>query len=222
VFEELNPGDIALILDDDFLLAPDYLTKTLEVFRADPHVVLATGTVLADGIRGPGFNHAEGRKLLEDLNTADLPDNLKPAYSGYGCNIAFRMSVVAAYELWFDEDLPLYSWLEDVDFSRRIARYGKLVKSGAMRGVHLGTKTGRTPGVRLGYSQVANPIYLNRKGSMPLWHVAEMVGRNTLSNLLHSVHPPEYADFRGRLKGNWLAFVDLLRGRITPGRILEL
>jgi glycosyltransferase involved in cell wall biosynthesis len=222
VFEELNPSDIVLMLDDDFLMAPDYLRKTLEIFQNDPEVVLATGTVLADGIRGPGYNHAEGRALLAERNTDDLPNTIKPAYSGYGCNFAFRVSVVAAYELWFDEDLPLYSWLEDVDFSRRMARYGKLVKSGAMRGVHLGTKIGRTPGVRLGYSQVANPIYLKRKGSMTPWHVLEMTSRNVLSNLLHSVRPPAYADFRGRLKGNLLAFADLLRGRISPGRILDL
>ena len=222
VFEECTPDDIVLMLDDDFLMAPDYLQKTLEVFQADPEVVLATGTVLADGIRGPGYNHAEGRQLLAELNRDDLPDTIRPAFSGYGCNFAFRVSVVAAYELWFDEDLPLYSWLEDVDFSRRIARYGKLVKSGAMRGVHLGTKTGRTPGVKLGYSQIANPVYLKRKGSMTLAHVLEMTSRNTLSNLLHSVRPPPYADFRGRFKGNLLALTDLVRGRVAPARILDL
>ena len=222
VFEELNPADIVLMLDDDFLMAADYLQKTLEVFQNDSDVVLATGTVLADGIRGPGFSHAEGRRLLAERNRNDLPNTLRPAFAGYGCNFAFRVSVVAAYELWFDEDLPLYSWLEDVDFSRRIARYGKLVKSGAMRGVHLGTKTGRTPGLKLGYSQVANPAYLKRKGSMTLKHVLEMTSRNMLSNLLHSFRPPPYADFRGRLRGNLLALADLVRGRITPERILDL
>ena len=222
VFEECTPDDIVLMLDDDFLMAPDYLQNTIEVFQNDLEVVLATGTVLADGIRGPGYSHVEGRKLLAELNRDDRPDTIKPTFSGYGCNFAFRVSVVAAYELWFDEDLPLYSWLEDVDFSRRIARYGKLVKSGAMRGVHLGTKLGRTPGTKLGYSQIANPVYLLRKGSMTLRHVLEMTSRNMLSNLLHSFQPQPYADFRGRLKGNLVALADLLRGRISPGRILDL
>ena len=222
VFEECTPSDIVLMLDDDFLMAPDYLRKTLEVFQNDPEVVLATGTVLADGIRGPGYNFEEGRKLLAELNRDDLPTALRPAFSGYGCNFAFRVSVVAAYELWFDEDLPLYSWLEDVDFSRRLARYGKLVKSGAMRGVHLGTKTGRTPGLKLGYSQVANPVYLRRKGSMTTRHVLEMMSRNILSNFVHAFRPPPYADFRGRLRGNLLALSDLVRGRVTPERILDL
>jgi len=222
VIEELTPADIALLLDDDFLMAPDYLQKTLEVFQDDPDVVLATGTVLADGIRGPGYSHATGQKLLAERNRVDLPVKVKPTHAGYGCNIAFRVSVAAAYEVWFDEDLPLYSWLEDVDFSSRLARHGRLVKSGAMRGVHLGTKTGRTPGLKLGYSQIANPIYLKRKGTMPIWHVLEMMSRNMISNLAHSVRPPAYADFRGRLRGNLLALSDLARGRITPERILDL
>ena len=222
VFEELNPDDIVLMLDDDFLMAPDYLQKTLEVFQNDPEVVLATGTVLADGIIGPGFTHEQGRAMLTGLNKDDLPDTIRPVYSGYGCNFAFRVSVVAAYELWFDEDLPLYSWLEDLDFSRRIAHYGKLVKSGGMRGVHLGTKTARTPGVRLGYSQISNPVYLLDKGSMTLWHVLWIAGRNITSNFLHSFLPKPYADFRGRLKGNVIAFVDMFRGDLSPERILEL
>ncbi|MCB1358627.1 MAG: glycosyltransferase [Maritimibacter sp.] len=222
VFEECKPDDIVLMLDDDFLMAPDYLQKTLEVFQNDPEVVLATGTVLADGIIGPGYSHEQGRALLTGLNSDDLPDTVRPVYSGYGCNFAFRVSVVAAYELWFDEDLPLYSWLEDLDFSRRIAQFGKLVKSGGMRGVHLGTKTARTPGVRLGYSQISNPIYLLDKGSMTLQHVFWIAGRNIASNLLHSFQPRPYADFRGRLKGNMIAFIDLFRGDLSPSRILEL
>jgi GT2 family glycosyltransferase len=222
VFEECKPDDIVLMLDDDFLMAPDYLEKTLEVFQNDPEVVLATGTVLADGIIGPGYSFEQGSALLTGLNTDDLSDAVTPVYSGYGCNFAFRVSVVAAYELWFDEDLPLYSWLEDLDFSRRIASFGKLVKSGAMRGVHLGTKTARTPGVRLGYSQISNPIYLFDKGSMTLQHVLWIAGRNMVSNILHSFQPRPYADFRGRLKGNMIAFSDLFRGRLSPGRILEL
>lgn len=221
VLRECTRDDIVLMLDDDFLMAPDYLQRTRDVFLDDPAVVLATGTVLADGIRGPGFDHAEGRALLAALNTPDLRDGIKPTFSGYGCNFAFRVSPVIDHDLWFDEDLPLYSWLEDVDFSRRIARHGKLVKSGAMRGVHLGTKTARTPGVRLGYSQIANPVHMFRKGSLTFGRVLLQAGRNVASNMVHSVLPRPYTDFRGRLKGNLIAMLDLVRGQIAPARMLD-
>ncbi len=50
-----------------------------------------------------------------------------------------------------------------LDFSRLVARYGQVVSAKQLEGVHLGTKVGRSPGVRLGYSQIANPVYLMRK-----------------------------------------------------------
>lgn len=222
VLDELRPGDIVLMLDDDFLMAPDYLRRTIELFEDDPSVVLATGTVLADGIHGPGYNHEQGRKMLAELNSGALPDTVTDTNSGYGCNFAIRYSVAVERGLDFDETLPLYSWLEDLDFSRRIAPFGKVVKSGAMRGVHLGTKTGRTPGMMLGYSQIANPLYLLRKGSITRRHAFNVMWRNTASNLFHSIHPPAWADFRGRLRGNLVAVVDVIRRRDAPGRILDL
>src|SRR5690606_30638203 len=76
----------------------------------------------------------------------------------YGCNMAFRRSAIEGVR--FDERLPLYGWLEDVDFSAQAGRKGVLLKSETLVGVHLGVKGGRTSGVRFGYSQIVNPVYL--------------------------------------------------------------
>ena len=76
-----------------------------------------------------------------------------------------RTAPVLAHGLRFDDNLPLYGWLEDIDFARSIAPYGRVVKSMLLRGVHLGVKRGRTSGVKLGYSQIANPLYMLRKGT---------------------------------------------------------
>lgn len=221
VLDVARGGDVVLFLDDDFLMAPDYLRRTERLFEAHPDVVVATGTVLADGILGPGLEPEAGRRLVETCTPAADEDALRPAYAGYGCNMAVRMAPVAAHALRFDERLPLYSWLEDVDFSRRLAPYGRIVKSPAMQGVHLGTKTGRTPGLCLGYSQIANPVYLVRKGTMTRRHAAEMMLRNSASNVLRSLRPPPWADYRGRLRGNLLALFDVVMGRDSPGRILD-
>ena len=72
----------------------------------------------------------------------------------------------------FDENLPLYGWAEDVDFCRQLATYGRIVENARTTGVHLGSNSGRTSGVCFGYSQIANPLYLWRKGTLPpiaLW-----------------------------------------------------
>ena len=93
--------------------------------------------------------------------------------------------------------------------------------------VHLGTKMGRTPGQAFGYSQVANPIYLARKTYQgarfyPWRYAATRISRNLIANLYRSLRPEAYVDRRGRLKGNMIAFRDLLLGRLAPERALQL
>jgi hypothetical protein len=222
IIHRLRNDDVLLLLDDDFLMAPDFVGNALAVFRDNPDVVIATGTVLADGILGAGMDHATGAERLAELSRAPACTGLSPIYAGYGCNMAFRARTALDHDIRFDEALPLYSWLEDVDFSRRLARHGRVVKAGTMRGVHLGTKTGRTPGVFLGYSQIANPAYLMRKGTMNRRHAWEMILRNMASNTLRSPRPPAWCDYRGRLRGNLIAVWDVLRGRDAPDRIMQL
>lgn len=222
MIERLQPDDIMLLLDDDFLMSPDYLQKLERLFAMHPEVVVLTGTVLADGIGGPGFDHAEGEHQLRALGSRPRPDTLTETYNGYGCNMAFRARPALEHDIRFDEALPLYSWLEDVDISRRLAEHGRIARAGALTGVHLGTKTGRSRGVTLGYSQIANPVYLMFKGTMRTRRALRMVLRNLAANLVKSLRPEPWIDRRGRLRGNFLALADLVRGRVTPRRVLDL
>ncbi len=136
--------------------------------------------------------------------------------------MAVRLTPVHAHGLRFDENLPLYGWLEDVDFSRRVAPYGRIVKNWRMKGVHLGNKRGRTSGVRLGYSQVANPIYLLSKGTVSLNFAFIQLSRNLLANFAKVIRPEPWVDRHGRVFGNVLGFFDLVRGRLHPTRIFDL
>ena len=140
--------------------------------------------------------------------------------SNMGCNMAFRYS--ALRNLKFDERLPLYAWLEDHDFRGQVERHGRVVRADALWGVHLGHKQGRVRGVTLGYSQIANALYLAQKGTVPKPYLAKLAGKNMLINAVRSLHPEPYVDRRGRLLGNMVALADLLRGRIAPERALEL
>ena len=222
IIDELRPTDIVLFLDDDFLMAPDYIAQMVSVFEANSDVVLATGTVLADGIKGQGYDHETGRrKLAQGLQVAADPA-LAPAHTGYGCNTALRAKTILKLKLRYDEELPLYGWLEDVDFSNRLAPHGRFVCPGGMRGVHLGTKTGRTHGVYLGYSQIANPAYMIRKGTISRKRARDLMMRNFASNLLGTVRPRPWADYRGRLRGNLIAIRDVILRRDRPDRILDL
>ena len=222
ILEAAADCDVLLFLDDDFLPDPDYCAVTEAVFDARPDCVVTTGTVLADGANAPGYSPAEGRAILAEAPHAEDRLATAPHFNGYGCNMAVRMAVVRQHGIRVDEALPLYAWYEDIDFTRLIGRHGSILRLAGARGVHLGTKLGRTPGRRLGYSQVANSVYLARKGTYPWSHALPSLLRHTLKNAARSPWPEPWADRFGRFRGNLLALADWARGRLSPGRILEL
>lgn len=214
-------ADVVVFLDDDFVPAADYLARVEALFAAEPGVVGITGVLLADGVRQGGITPEDAGSLLDWQRPGTGTGALESRPALYGCNMAIRM--VAARDLQFDENLPLYGWQEDVDFTVRLGRRGRLVCAAEVTGVHLGVRGGRTSGLRLGYSQVANVIYLERKGTMGAAFAMRLVTRNLMANLLGSILAPGgHVDRRGRLRGNLMALADGLRGRIDPRRILEM
>lgn len=136
--------------------------------------------------------------------------------------MAARLDLVFQHALRFNEDLPLYGWLEDLDFSRQMARFGRIMRASGPQGVHLAVKHGRVSGLRYGYSQIANPVHLYGRGLIPLNIVLSHAGKNLLSNALHAFLPEPYIDRRGRLKGNILAVLHFFTGRLNPNTILSL
>jgi GT2 family glycosyltransferase len=215
-------SDAVLFLDDDFLPAPDYLAVTEAVLEARPDCVVTTGTVLADGAKGPGIRPEEGREILARDRPPGDPLAAQAHFNGYGCNMAVRMAPVLAHGLRFDEALPLYAWYEDIDFTRALGRHGAILRLEGARGVHLGVKSARTPGLRLGYSQVVNPVYLARKGTFPWNHAIPSAARHIAMNLARSPWPEPEVDRWGRFRGNMIGLWDLVRGRAAPSRILSL
>ncbi|POF62412.1 glycosyl transferase family 1 [Novacetimonas maltaceti] len=224
LLQHMEDAEIVVFFDDDFLPDPDYLAQCAMAFASEPDIVVATGRVLADGAKGPGLTVEEARAMLANPAINDTPPlpAVQPAWNGYGCNMAYRLSTIAESGLHFDERLPLYAWYEDIDFSRQLGRRGRIVRVNGAKGIHLGSKSGRTPGRRLGYSQVANPLYLSRKGTFPLDHALRSIGRNMAMNALRSLWPEPYIDRRGRIIGNWLALRDAMSGRVSPEKMLTL
>ncbi len=213
--------DVVVFFDDDFLPHADYLAAIERHMQNCPRSVVATGAVLADGIKGPGLTVAAGRAIIARGCASIAAD--APSFAAYGCNMAVRMQPVQLHGVRFDERLPMYGWQEDVDFSRRLADFGDVMSVGAALGVHLGVKQGRSSGIRLGYSQVANPLYLSAKRrGYPLRRAISHVASNVAMNVVRSAWPEPYVDRRGRLKGNVLAMRDLIIGAMLPERILEL
>jgi hypothetical protein len=212
-------SDVVVFFDDDFVPAHDYLASLEKLLKARPQIAGATGRLVDDGARSQPLTFEEAERRLDQFG--ERPPRLhKEVRSLYGCNMAFRLE--AARDLRFDETLPLYGWWEDVDFTRQLAKRGSLVGTSQLTGIHLGARSGKTSGKRLGYSQVANIVYLRRKGTVPAWSGEQQLLRNVVANAVRSVWPEDDVDRRGRLAGNFLAFADLLKGSIDPRRIESL
>lgn len=219
--EAARTADVIVFFDDDFVPAPDYLQAVEAAFAAHPEWAVLTGHVLADGVTGPGISFPDACRLLAEA-APGVPErhDVIAAAGAYGCNMAFRAADIGT--LRFDERLPLYGWQEDTDFSRRVAGGRPIVRCHGLRGVHLGVKGARLSGVRFGYSQVANPIYLvGKKVSPPGWALG-LICRNMVANAAGSLRPEPHVDRLGRLRGNALALLDLASGRMKPENILKL
>jgi GT2 family glycosyltransferase len=220
----LTDPDVIFFFDDDVSLREDYIANAVGIFTGDPRIVGLTGTLLLDGAqRGAPVSFAEAEEAIAGTRSGDPVGTLSTVMNLYGCNFAVRAS--AAVSLRFDEKLPLYSWLEDLDYSRRLAQQsdGEFVRSPNCLAVHHGSASGgREQHRRFGYSQVTNPVHLWRKGSIKAPHAARLIIRPLLANAASSLVGANARWRRARLEGNLLSVSDLLRGRVTPERIINL
>jgi GT2 family glycosyltransferase len=213
-----------LFLDDDVELAPDYIEQMESAFTYDPAVVAASGKIVADGAHsGKGIDRDEALAALCRDRGSRACTGIK-LLEFYGCNMFVRGAIVQKEK--FDERLPLYGWLEDRDFLWRVSKHGKLIRNHAARIAHLATRTGRTSDLRYGYTKIANPYYMWQKSVIA--HFPDLFVnywmKTTLANAARALGPRRAndPDYRERLRGNFLAYRDLLLSRLDPRNILNL
>jgi GT2 family glycosyltransferase len=214
--------DIIVFFDDDFIPEANYLERLEVAFEADDAIAGLTGLVVVDGVNGAGLERRPAleaiRRQVERFPSGSQRETQR--FGLYGCNMAVRTSALG--DRRFDEKMPLYGWLEDLDLTNQLLQEGRLLKLDRLVGAHRGIKAGRTSGVRLGYSQIANAMYLIRKGTAPKRPMYENIVKYLTVNLVRSIRPEPFIDRRGRLKGNLVGLLDILRGKLRPDRILEL
>lgn len=207
-------------LDDDIILHRDYLANMERLFLERAELVLAMGHLLANG----NVSTDDAFRLLARCEeTDDRYYPVKAAFGGvYGCNMCIRFDI--SKQEPFDERLSLYSIMEDVDIGSRVRRYGEIGYYFGSVAVHLRAPGGRVSHQALGYSEVMNPIYLGRKGSIPMKYallnfLLKMPVKNAVLSIMPSLRRHEH---RKRLIGNLRAAWDVALGRVKPERVIEI
>jgi hypothetical protein len=222
--EQSSERWFASFFDDDFRPHRAWLRQCEALFTEHPEAIGMTGQILADGVKLGGIGEGDALRYLSGevapMDHWASGNERTEIGCAYGCNMAFVDRVVRNCR--FDTALPLYGWQEDYDFTACAKAFGTVLYEPGCLGVHLGVTRGRTSGVRFGYSQVANPLYLVRKQTMNKRRACRFISRHLISNIYHSFRLNACFDYRGRLKGNCLAILDIVRGTIHPERILEL
>lgn len=217
----LSRSDAVVFFDDDFIPTKNALRGVSEFFTTFPDVAGGTGHVLYDGVNVGGISYESALEIIRKFEAEPgLPLRNDDFLFAYGCNMAFRASAIG--ELRFDENLPLYGWQEDMDFAGQISVRGKVIRTSSFAGVHRGVNKGRSPGVMLGFSQIINPAYLVRKGTMRPKKAVTLMVKNLLANHLKVFRPEPYVDRAGRIRGNWRGLANLLRGNFDPKAVLSL
>lgn len=219
----LSP-DVIVFMDDDSMPRSDFFEQVSRHFEERQESQAMTGNVILEG----------SDRAVAPLTEDEIQGALRSSFSNpltlrpdrehdqlYGCNMAIRSQVFS--KLRFDERLPLYSYLEDLDMARGIIQGGgKIFSVPSAVIVHrMDPSGGRRAARRFGYSSVMNWEYLRRKGRVPVTALRYPIFV-TLKNILLSAVGDQRQLRRGRLRGNALAFADLARGRVTPERIEQL
>lgn len=155
--------DIVLFIDDDVELDKEYMVHIAGIFQRRPEILGATGFIAnlpAAGLLGRFNKNGSVDRAARNFFARDVEGCLDLMWLS-GCNMAYRREVFE-HEL-FDEFFETYGLGEDLEFSYRVAKRGKLAFVPQARLVHHESPTARIGLRRLGRMYVINKSYIVKK-----------------------------------------------------------
>lgn len=213
-----------VFLDDDMEVHDMCMEEVRGIFERNPDLAAFSGCLVANG----NIARGDARQMLDDhVIPQGMPDYglLPREWPGlYGCSMCMRKDLVEKEP--FDENLPLYAIGEDTEIGFRLRKFGKVGGSARCLVVHLASRSGRVSEVGVGYAQIVNFIYfLKKRIGLPicktLWE--RLVGipfTNLACTMFPTLDRRSAIDRAGRLKGNLLAWRDLVILKIDPRRLV--
>ncbi len=223
------PDDLVAFFDDDIVLAPRCLEEMESVHRSNVGTV-GVGAVIEGQPETPDA-------LWRIRRALGIVSSLTPgrycrsgmsvpwSFLGRDTGIAEGDWLPGGAAMWrteearavgFNEDFAGYAQGEDLDFSLRIARRGKLLMACAARLEHLHEEAGRPDPYRVGYMAISNRYEIHRRG-LPdrtakdvLWF-AYAWSLDSLLLLRHAFVPGRASGVVRQLAGRTRAAWDLVR-----------
>jgi GT2 family glycosyltransferase len=232
--------DLVAFFDDDTVLDPGCLGELERVLRAGGQIVGAGGAVDEPG-RGqeklwrlrrtlgivgeltPGRYSRSGMSIPWSL----LPSGGGPVEGDWlpGCAMIWRTGPARAEG--FNDGFAGYAQGEDLDFSLRMRRRGRLVLVGSARLRHLQEPEGRPDAFRLGYMAIRNRFEIHRRGLLDrttrdvVWFAYAWTA-DTLMLARHFLHPGRWGATLRQIGGRIRAAIELGREAMSAARSREI
>lgn len=168
--------DLMVFFDDDVVLEPSCLEEMVQPLRACPDVV-GTGGYATNYTKSPSgyWQMRRMMRIVPDLKPGQfcrsgmatpwsfLPQNESWVEGQWLSGFAMMWRTEIARRVRFNEGFGGHSTGEDVDFSLRMARCGRLVVAGKARLLHLTDTGGRPNTYRMGYTGIRNSYDIHRR-----------------------------------------------------------
>jgi len=170
--------DLVAFFDDDVVLRPNCLGVLERVHRELGDGVVGVGAYLEGSESRPNWlwRLRLSLRMISTLQPGTyqrsgmsipwgfMPDSEAAVDGDYLPGGATMWKTSILRELKFDESFEGYGQGEDLEFSLRARRKGRLVLSGAARLQHLHDETGRPDYFKLGYMAIYNRFQIHRRG----------------------------------------------------------
>jgi GT2 family glycosyltransferase len=134
-----------------------------------------------------------------------------------GCSMAWRTEL--ARELGFNESFHGYANGEDLEFSRGMARHGRIVVAGSARLLHMNDAGGRPDMYQMGYIGMRNQLYIHRtwlprrsRLDVAYWTYASVM--DTLVRFVSLAKPRNYRVRWSFVRGRIRFLQDLMTGAL--------
>jgi GT2 family glycosyltransferase len=223
--------DLVAFFDDDTVLDPACLGELERALREGGQIVGAGGAIEEPG-RGQEklWRLRRALGIVGDLTPGrysrsgmSIPWSLLPPGGGLvegdwlpGCAMIWRTGPARAEG--FHDGFAGYGQGEDLDFSLRMRRRGRLVLVGSAHLQHLQEPEGRPDAFRLGYMAIRNRYEIHRRGLLDrttrdvVWFAYAWTA-DTLMLARHFLHPGRWGATLRQIGGRIRAAIELSRGR---------